>query len=96
MNMKKILLLITLILVATTDLISKVTIPSHNLIDFNFTDKELSDMVTELAEIAGMNIILPQGANAIKQKVNIHLPNKVSLDKAWEYISMFLIWQATR
>lgn len=90
MNMKKILLLITLILATTNHLISKVNIPSGNLIDFNFTDKELSEIVTELAERAGMNILLPQGANAIKQKVNIQLPKKVTLEKAWEYIALLL------
>lgn len=90
MNMKKILLLITLMLVTTIDLTSKAHIPLNNLIDFNFSDKELTEIITELAEKAGFNILFPQGANAIKQKVNIHLPNKITLDKAWEYSAMLL------
>ncbi len=87
MNMKKISL-ITLILATTTHLLSK--IPSNNLIDFNFADKELTDIINELAEKSTMNIIFPQGTNTIKQKVNIHLPNKISLESAWDYTAMLL------
>ncbi|MBY0110056.1 MAG: hypothetical protein K2X90_03030 [Candidatus Babeliaceae bacterium] len=86
--MKKILLLLTLILATKTNLLSKIN--SNNIIDFNFADKELTEIINVLAEKSEMNIIFPQGANAIKQKVNIHLPNKISLEKAWDYTAMLL------
>lgn len=86
--MKKILLCILLIFTSTL-IMSKFDKLSAQL-DFNFTDKELVDIISELAERDSRNIIFPQGANAIKQKINIQLSHKISHEKAWEYISMFL------
>lgn len=61
-----------------------------NLIDFNFDNIDLTEIIGMLAAKEEKNIIFPQDALAIKQKVNIHLPNKVTLAQAWEYVSQFL------
>ncbi|MCL4360857.1 hypothetical protein M1446_00705 [Candidatus Dependentiae bacterium] len=60
------------------------------LIDFSFTDENLINIINLIAEKKDLNIILPQGAQAINQKITFNYPEKISLDKAWEFLLTFL------
>lgn len=52
------------------------------LFSFDYTDKDLVDLINHFAALTNNNIILPQG-NPIKEKVTLHLREKISLDQAW-------------
>ena len=51
-----------------------------DLIDFNFDNADLVEMITMLAAKEEKNVIFPQGALAIKQKVSVHWPEKVTTE----------------
>lgn len=89
--MKKIIIaLLALCALASTQVLARRNVFSKNLIDFNFVDKDLTEIIEMLALHDGKNVLLPQSTNAITQKINIKLPNKITSDQAWEYVSFFL------
>lgn len=93
MKMKKLLLYSILALMGTIFFVSfieckKISHPS-DMIDFNFDNMELTNIISMLAEKEEKNILFPQIA-PIQQKINIHLPYKISIEQAWEFISTFL------
>ena len=53
-------------------------------IRFNFHDEELVDLINMLAAKKGVNIVLPTGDKAIKQKITYSEPDLLTLDEAWE------------
>jgi len=54
------------------------------IISFKYEDEELIDIINELTARKGTNIILPTGQNAIKNKVTLFIPEKLTIDEAWE------------
>lgn len=48
-----------------------------------FKDEPLINIIEYLATEKGINVVPPQGANALTHKVTFELPYKVTLDKAW-------------
>ncbi len=91
MNMKKILLFITCISIFFLQKGLHALRNTHpdNLVDFNFVNTELTDIIQMLAAKEEKNILMPQGA-PIKQKINIQISEKITLEKAWEYTIFFL------
>lgn len=64
------------------------------LIPFTFNDKKLIDIINELQKFKNINIILPQGNDAIKptQTVTFATPEKkpITIQAAWEMLITFL------
>jgi len=60
------------------------------LVKFNFENEDLVKIINMLASKKGMNIILPQGADAINQKVTFKQSKKIPLSQAMSYLSYFL------
>lgn len=55
-----------------------------------FDNEDLTKFVNLIAEEKGINILLPQGAEAIAQKITFKVAEKVPLSRAEEYLSLFL------
>jgi general secretion pathway protein D len=53
-------------------------------ISVHYDDENLVDIINSLAAQKNVNILLPQGANAIKEKLTLHLEEKISLDEFWD------------
>jgi len=62
----------------------------ESIIDFNYKDEELVDIINFLATQKGVNIILPAGSQAIKLKVNTHADSLLTLDQAWNRLQKLL------
>lgn len=60
------------------------------VIDIRYNDEDLVNIINFLAAQKDINIVLPQGANAIKSKVTLNMPKKVSLDEAWDLLVTIL------
>lgn len=60
-------------------------------IPFYFEDVPLQEIIDEYARVRGMNIVLPQGTQAITQKITFkRTKSKISLSEAYQYLVMFL------
>lgn len=57
---------------------------------FRYKDEPLINMVNDLAAQRGINIMLPQGPNALTAKLTFELPHKISLDRAWQHMITIL------
>lgn len=57
---------------------------------FNYQDVLLTDIINELAAEKKINVLLPQGSQAVTIKINYSLPNKVTLDQAWNELNKIL------
>lgn len=57
---------------------------------FNFKKKSLSKIINKIAAKKGINIILPQGAQAIKSTVTFHQKKKIPLSLAEKYLHEWL------
>lgn len=60
------------------------------LIHFSFENEDLVKIVNRIAAKKGMNVILPQGPEAIAQKVTFKQPKRIPLSQAEEYLKTFL------
>lgn len=60
------------------------------VIRFSFDNEDLSSIVDLIAQKTGKNIIKPQGANAITQKITFKQTKKIKLSQAEKYLYMFL------
>lgn len=60
------------------------------LISFDFENEDLSAVVNKFAALGNINIIQPQGANAINQKITFKLDKKITLEEAERYLDTFL------
>ena len=60
------------------------------LIEFNFKDAKLTDLINEVAAKKGINIVLPQGAKALKTTITFELEKKVPLSVAEQYMYTML------
>jgi len=57
---------------------------------FNFKDENLVTIINKFAGYKNINIILPQGANAINQQVTFKMDKKIPLSEAEKYVHLFL------
>jgi general secretion pathway protein D len=57
---------------------------------FSFDNAQLSKIVTTYAKKRKVNLILPQGAQALNQQVTFKTKHKLPLNKAERYIQLFL------
>lgn len=60
------------------------------LISFDFENEDLSTIINKFAALENINIIQPQGANAINQKITFKLDKKITLEEAERYLDTFL------
>ncbi len=60
------------------------------LIRFSFDNEDLVKIINLVASKKGINIILPQGADAINQKITFKQRKKILLSEAERYLSLFL------
>lgn len=60
------------------------------LIKFKFENEDLVKIINLLAAKEKVNIILPQGADAINQKITFNAGKKIPLSQAKKYLSIFL------
>lgn len=64
---------------------------AEKTIPFYFEDVPLQEIIDEYARVRGMNIVLPQGTQAITQKITFkRTKNKIPLSEAYQYLVMFL------
>jgi general secretion pathway protein D len=64
---------------------------SHNMmVSFNYENEDLVDIINELAGLKSVNVIFPQGANAITQKVTFALAEKIGVEEAWKMLHTLL------
>lgn len=64
----------------------------NKYIEFSFDNENLTEIINYVASKFKINILLPQEANAIKQKItfNKNNKNKITLKQAWQLLNMFL------
>lgn len=55
----------------------------EKMYSFSYQDILVTDVIERLASEKGINILLPQGSQALTTKLNYSLPQKVTLDQAW-------------
>ncbi len=59
-------------------------------IRFSYTNEDLINIIYFLSEEKDVNVLLPQGANAIKSKVTLSVAHQISLDEAWSLLNTVL------
>ena len=59
-------------------------------IPFIFNNEDLIDIINMLAGHKEVNVVLPTGAHAIKVKVTIAIPQKLTLNEAWDILYTIL------
>lgn len=69
-----------------TTLINPILASKKEHIHFNYNEKELVDIIHELAAKKEVNIVFPVGSQAITSKVTIHIEKPISLDEAWNQL----------
>lgn len=69
---------------------SDIPTKQEKTIAFRYDNEDLVDIINYLAAQKGVNVILPQGANAIAQKVNFFLEEKIPVNKAWQILYTIL------
>jgi general secretion pathway protein D len=57
---------------------------------FNYDNEDLINVINELAAEKEINVILPQGVDAINAKLTLHVAEKLSIDQAWELLLTIL------
>jgi Type II secretory pathway, component PulD len=60
------------------------------LIPFHFIDADLTTVIKTIAQQQKINILLPQGTDALNQKVTINFQNKIPASKALDYLDSYL------
>lgn len=59
---------------------------AQKTISFTYDNEDLIDIIYSIAAQKGVNVILPQGANAITSKVTLNIEEKLTLDEAWSLL----------
>lgn len=59
-------------------------------VTLDLTNEPLSSLVTSLAEKKGLKVILPQGANNMKEKVTLKYSQQLTTDAVWQLIVTLL------
>ena len=63
---------------------------TEKLLWFRFKDEPIANIIDYLATEKGINILPPQGPNALTAKLTFELPYKISVDKAWNTLLAIL------
>jgi general secretion pathway protein D len=63
---------------------------NEKLISFRFNQAPLLDIISMLAEEKGLNIVIPAGQQTITEKVTFEIPQKITIEEAWERLLSFL------
>lgn len=63
---------------------------TEKLLWFRFKDEPIANIIDYLATEKGINILPPQGPNALTAKLTFELPYKISIDKAWNTLLAIL------
>ena len=59
-------------------------------ISFDYENEDLANVINYIAAQMGINIILPQGPNAIKTKLSLSFNKKIRLKEAWDLLQTLL------
>lgn len=59
-------------------------------VPFSYKDKDIADVILEIAGYKKINVIVPQGKDALKGKLNIQLAAKITVDQAWNLLLSIL------
>ena len=70
--------------------IKKASSHKKKTFSFKFADENLVDVINAVAEKKGINVVLPSMGNAINQKLTISIEDKMSPDKAWDFLIKIL------
>jgi general secretion pathway protein D len=70
--------------------INKKSRRKERMLWLQFDNEDLTKFIHLIAQEKGINILLPQGGEAITQKITFKVAEKVPLSKAEEYLSLFL------
>ncbi len=62
----------------------------NHKIRFSYDKIDLTAVINDIAAEAEINIILPQGKNAVKGKLTFHYPKKITVGQAWEFLVTIL------
>ncbi len=57
---------------------------------FSFKEKDLSEIIEEMAAFKEINIVLPQGKDALKGKLTFQYDKKITMDEAWNVLLSIL------
>jgi len=57
---------------------------------FQYENEDLVNIINRIAAEKNINIVLPQGPNAINAKITLHIDKKLNLDKAWNLLLTIL------
>lgn len=57
---------------------------------FDYENEDLTNVINYIAAQMGINIILPQGTNAIKTKLSLSFNKKIRLKEAWDLLQTLL------
>ncbi len=63
---------------------------SEKLISFRFNQASLLEIIDMLAKEKGLNIVIPAGQQSITEKVTFQMPDKITVNEAWEQLLHFL------
>jgi len=63
---------------------------THVLVDFNYTNENLINIINNLAAQQGINILFPSDLSKIEVDVTLNLDHKISLTEAWSIVNTFL------
>lgn len=77
----------------TTPMVTAPEAPSDKgstMVEFNYTNEDIVNIINSLAAKKGVNVIIPLGAQALANKVTLSLPNRITLDEAWSFLQTFL------
>jgi general secretion pathway protein D len=62
----------------------------ERIIRFHYENEDLIDVINFMASQKGVNIVLPQGANAITSKVTMNMEDLLSVNEAWSVLNTML------
>lgn len=74
----------------TEKALSKAANNVKKMITFSYKDEPLLNIVNEIASALGLNLLYPEGPNALVGKVTFTVTGKISLAKAWHYVLLLL------
>lgn len=61
-------------------------VEQEKTIDINYNDADLIDVINRFAQLRGVNIILPTGANIIKSKLTLQMGERLSIEQVWKLL----------
>ena len=73
----------------TEELLQTPDVAEEPYIEVNYKQADLVDFINDVASRRGMNVVLPLGANAIKEKISLNL-GSIPLDTAWKRLNTIL------